>query len=421
MKWVQKDNDQKIPIKSWCETLEPEALQQAKNLASHPILIGHVALMPDTHVGYGMPIGGVIACKDAVIPNAVGVDIGCGMCAIQTDYPAHKLQNMKKIRSILDNVKKHIPVGEAHAHKSAQHWDGFNKYAAKLADGKGPNDFSFYINSKKTPWLDRRCWELAVKNLGSLGGGNHFIELQRGDDGNLWLMLHSGSRNLGYRIANHYHKKAQSLNEKEGFDLPCRDLAYLSTDSDEGQAYIRDMTFALEYAKENRHRMMNHFKAAVKKSIGNIVFTQEINIHHNYAALEEHFGYQVWVHRKGATSAQKDELGIIPGSMGTPSYIVKGLGNEESFSSCSHGAGRVMGRKEACRKLSIDDCNKAMEGIVFDRWRQARFRGGRNKGQKLYDLEEAPQAYKNIEVVINSELDLITPLVKLFPIGVIKG
>ncbi|RKX34056.1 MAG: RtcB family protein, partial [Verrucomicrobia bacterium] len=259
----------------------------------------------------------------------------------------------------------------------------------------------------------------AFKNLGSLGGGNHFIEIQAGDDGNVWLMLHSGSRNLGYRIAEHHHKRAVELCRRKGIELPADDLAYLESDSEEGRAYIREMNLALDYALENRARMMAVFKEAFYHTYASVVFTQEINIHHNYAAPEEHFGESVWVHRKGATSAKQGEMGIIPGSMGTPSYIVRGKGNADSFASCSHGAGRTMGRMAASRTLSREACDKAMEGIVFSGWHSMRGRG--RKGRGMLDLSEAPQAYKNIDEVIEAELDLIEPIVRLRPLGVLKG
>jgi len=227
---------------------------------------------------------------------------------------------------------------------------------------------------------------------------------------------------LGYRIAEYYHKLALRLNTQGHAPLPDPQLAFLPADSAEGQAYIRDMTFALEYARENRRRIMEVFKHEAAQVLKNVAFTREVNIHHNYAARETHFGRNVWIHRKGATSAKPGETGIIPGSMGTASYIVSGLGNPESFMSCSHGAGRRMGRQEACRRLSKDDCDQAMQGIVFDGWKAARNRFGRGPAKAgLYDLEEAPGAYKDIEEVIAAELDLATPVVKLRPLGVVKG
>ncbi|MBN1501871.1 MAG: RtcB family protein [Spirochaetes bacterium] len=404
MKWVYSEN-LKRPIKSWCTDIEHEAMEQAKNLANHPVVFRHVALMPDCHVGYGMPIGGVIACDNSVIPNAVGVDIGCGMGAIETDLADDCIQDKRQIRELCDLIKQRVPVGEGNSHRHPGKWANFEKYLDNLK-GEVPG------------WLDNSDFTRDAKNLGTLGGGNHFIELQKSETGKIWLMLHSGSRNLGYRIANYYGRKAIGLNEKWHVDLPDKNLAFLTLDED-GMDYIRDMNFALDYAFENRKRMMHIFKEALVEIFGNVNFLQEINIHHNYAKLENHFNKNVWVHRKGATSAGYGQKGIIPGSMGTSSFIVEGLGNSESFNSCSHGAGRVLGRKQACEQLNLEDCDKAMEGIVFDRWKKS---SGRNKnGKKLIDLSESPLAYKDIDEVIESELDLIKPLVRLKPLGVIKG
>ncbi len=403
---MAEDKGMRIPIKSWCKDVEPGAMQQAVNLASHPKTVEHVALMPDCHVGYGMPIGGVIACDETVIPNAVGVDIGCGMVAVQTSKSAENLTRKQDIRRILDEVKALVPVGEGHAHRRPQSWPGFAQFRDEL---RGPQPV----------WLTENRWQHDMRNLGTLGGGNHFIELQASDEGDLWLMIHSGSRNLGYRVAESYHKAAQSICTAQGIVLPHRDLAYLAADSAEGRAYIRDMTFALRYALENRHRMMAALIGVMERHFRGIEFTREVNIHHNFAALENHAGRSVWVHRKGATSAKKDEIGIIPGSMGTASYIVKGKGASESFTSCSHGAGRVMGRMDACRRLTVAECDRAMGDVVHDRW--SKLRGRRRKRGGMLDLSEAPLAYKDIDAVIAAETDLVTPIVRLRPIGVVKG
>ncbi len=405
MKWIETENTI-LPVKSWCETIEDDALKQARNLANHPALFHHVALMPDCHVGYGMPIGGVIACENAVIPNAVGVDIGCGMGAIETGLSFENIKERKQIRRFLDLIKSAVPVGEGNSHAGKQKWEGFSR-------------FYDTIKGIMPGWYSEKSAVLDAKNLGSLGGGNHFMELQKSDTGKVWLMLHSGSRNLGYRIASYYHGLAVKLNESDRIKIPDRDLSFLDADK-EGKDYIRDMNFALDYARENRRRMMAVFKDAFTEVFGSVSFMEEINIHHNYAVYEEHFERKVWVHRKGATSAHKNQPGIIPGSMGTSSYIVRGLGNPESFMSCSHGAVRVMGRKDACRRLSIHDCDMAMEGIVFDRWK--RYKGHGKKGEnRLLDLSEAPLAYKNIDQVIEAEMDLIEPVVRLSPLGVVKG
>ncbi|MEG2076996.1 MAG: RtcB family protein, partial [Victivallaceae bacterium] len=349
---------------------------------------------------YGMPIGGVVAARDAVIPSAVGVDIGCGMVAVETGVPAERLQSMQLRRAIQERLKELIPVGEGGAFAELQAWDGFEAYLehnGRVADF--PNT------------LDRR-------NLGTLGGGNHFIEIQQSDDNMVWLMIHSGSRNLGKRIEEFYHHKALKLNQMYHVKLSDPELAFLPLSSQEGHDYFRDMLFALRYAQENRRRMMERMKMAFTEFIPETQFRREVNIHHNYAAMEEHFGETYCIHRKGATSAKLDEIGIIPGSMGTASYIVRGLGNPESFMSCSHGAGRRMSRTAACTKLTESECDAAMAGIVCERWKTSR-QPGKIKGK--LDLSEAPQAYKAIDEVIASELDLIEPLVRLTPLAVLKG
>ena len=401
MKWTSSTGEARLPIKSWCEAVDPLALKQAYNLANHPAVAHHVALMPDCHVGYGMPIGGVIAAQDALIPNAVGVDIGCGMVAVETDLPAERFLDMSERRAFMERVKARTPVGEGHSHGSAQKWAGFERFCDEHPEA-----------------ADRWPSALDRQNLGSLGGGNHFIELQASDAGFLWLMIHSGSRNLGQRVATHYHAEAQRLNEKHRVALPDTDLAFLPADAQGGQDYLRDMAFALAYAQENRRRMMAVCQEALQDLAGPVGFGREVNIHHNYAALESHFGRSFYVHRKGATRARLGEIGIIPGSMGTPSYIVRGLGNPESFTSCSHGAGRAMGRSQACRQLTEDACNRAMAGIAFDRWGRAKH--SKTRGSAT-DLSEAPQAYKDIEAVIDAERDLVEPLVKLRPLAVVKG
>lgn len=402
MKWEINDSSVKLPIKSWCEKVEEQALQQARNLANHPVTMFHVALMPDCHVGYGMPIGGVIAVRDAVIPNAVGVDIGCGMVAVETSLEADAMGSMERRQRLIALLKSWIPAGEGRRHGSEQQWQGFERFVDTHPEAA-------------------RWWpsKLDRQNLGTLGGGNHFIELQVSDSGMLWLMLHSGSRNLGQRVANYYHGEARSLNSRQGVELPDADLAFLPVESQQGQGYLRDMKFALEYAYENRQRMLTKVKQALGELVAGVEFGQEINIHHNYAAKESHFGRDLYVHRKGATSAKRGEIGIIPGSMGTNSFIVKGLGNPDSFMSCSHGAGRVMSRSEANRSLSEDACNRAMRGIAFSEW--GRTRGRRGRGGGGADLSEAPQAYKDINEVMAAQRDLVEVMVTLSPLAVVKG
>ena len=416
MKWEKMEDGWAMPVKSWCENCEEGAEKQAANLARHPALFHHVALMPDAHLGYGMPIGGVVAADNAVIPAAVGVDIGCGMIATETDIPAERFADMSFRRAFQEWLKERIPVGEGVSHKETQNWDGFEEYTAN-------NGMRSDLWPSK---LDRM-------NLGTLGGGNHFIELQKSTllrgpeaatdgepDGGAkgWLMIHSGSRNLGKRIEEHYHRIANRLCTRFRVPLADPDLAFLPIEEADGHYYYTDMLFALRYAQENRRRMMEAMKETVAEFVPEANFVRTIDIHHNYAACEEHFGRKVFVHRKGATSAKLDEIGVIPGSMGTASYIVRGLGNPDSFTSCSHGAGRRMSRVAASTTLTVEECDKAMDGIVCERWHKYR---GFGKAKGRLDLSEAPQAYKDIEDVIASERDLVEPLVRLVPLASLKG
>ena len=383
---------EKHPIKIWAEDIEPGAEQQLKNLANLPFIHQWVCAMPDCHQGYGMPIGGVIATKGVVIPNAVGVDIGCGMCAIKTsltDIPEEKL------KEVLGCARKCIPVGFKHLE-----WSQDDSLMPELKDNM--------------PIADEQ-YEKALFQLGTLGGGNHFIEIQKGSDGHIWIMIHSGSRNIGKKVADYYNKKAVELNELWHTSIPKEwELAFLPADSELAVAYLNEMQFCVEFALANRKLMMEIVIRILEQM--NLIPAQEaqsyannmINIAHNYAQLENHMGKNVYVHRKGATRARIGEVGIIPGSMGTSSYIVEGLGNVQSFMSCSHGAGRRMGRKEAIRTLNLAEEQAKMKGII-----------GAPRTQD--ELEEAPGAYKNIEDVMEQQKDLVKINVSLSPLAVIKG
>ena len=376
------------PIKCWLNDIEESAMKQATNLANLPFTFKHVALMPDCHAGYGMPIGGVLATKGVIIPNAVGVDIGCGMCAVKTSL---KRIDHNILVNIIERIKDVIPVG-------------FNHQATPQ---KVPA-FKWSFNSKSIVEIE---FESAKYQMGTLGGGNHFIEIQSDNEGYIWMMIHSGSRNLGKKVADHYNKIAISLNEGWYSEVKKEtDLAFLPIKSEEGKQYFEEMKYCADFALMNRYSMMDRIKQCFLLDMPYTKFGETINIAHNYARFEHHFGEDVIIHRKGATSARIDEIGIIPGSQGTKSYIVRGLGNPESFCSCSHGSGRCMGRKEAQRKLDLSKEIEIMEsqGIIH--------------GIKtVEDLDEAAGAYKDIDVVINNEKDLVETLVELHPLAVIKG
>lgn len=403
MVWVKKEDSWNVPIKCWASNLEASALEQAINLAKMPCVFHHVVLAPDCHTGYAIPIGGVVAYKNAVSAYGCGNDAGCGMHAIETNLDASLLEDMRVRRELQNRIKARIPTGTS-VHSNKQEWDGFEKYL----DNGG---------------LEQFCSDRIQKALMTLGDGNHFIEVQKSNKhfdnrtNKVWLMVHSGSRSLGGRLAQYYHEIEKKMCARWFVNLPSDDYAFLPIDDQNGQNYLRDMNFALDYALENRKRIINVMIEELTNMFPETKIVFEHDIHHNFARLENHFCENIYVHRKGATSARLGEIGIIPGSMGTHSYIVKGLGNEDSFSSCSHGAGRAMSRSVACKTLTKEQCDEAMHGIVCERWNHLQH--GKNKG--LYDLSEAPGAYKDIEEVIHNELDLVEPIVQLSPLACLKG
>ncbi len=373
------------PIKMWVKEIEDGALAQARNLANLPFVHGWVAIMPDAHQGFGMPIGGVVALKDHIIPNAVGVDIGCGVCAVKTTLQGIE---MPMLKSILATIYREIPRGFSH-HKVRQD----EKLMPSI------KDFKQYKVVKDE-------YESALYQLGTLGGGNHFIEIQKGSDEHIWIMIHSGSRNFGKKVADYYNKLAIKMHHHP--EIPHSwQLAPLALNSSEGQAYLGEMTYCVDFAYQNRRLMLERVKH-IFSSFLTCSFHPMINIAHNYASSETFNGIRVMVHRKGATQARLGEIGIVPGSMGTASYIVEGLGNSESFNSCSHGAGRKMGRKEAIRSLNLKIEQAKMKHIL-----------GRPSTQE--ELEEAPGAYKDIDEVMECQKDLVRSLIRLEPLAVVKG
>ena len=395
---------ERIPIKIWATDLEEGALEQAKNLANLPFAFHHIAIIADGHRGYGMPIGGVMATKGVVVPNAVGVDIGCGMVATKTSLTDIDTATLKKI---MGEIRKSVPVG-FNKHKEAQSMMWMPTIGGSPAwNHHFDEDYPIVGIQYKN----------ALKSVGTLGGGNHFIEIQKGSDNHIWIMIHSGSRNLGLQVAKYYNDLAKKLVKKWHSSVdPKWDLAFLPLDSSEGKSYIREMEYCVEFALGNRKLMMDRICKIFNKET-HCVFSDYdnknngmINIAHNYAAMENYFGQNVMVHRKGATRAYEGELGIIPGSQGTKSYIVRGKGNSDSFKSCSHGAGRLYSRKKCKEELDLEAEKKILDdqGIIH---------GIRN----ISDLDEAPSAYKNIDTVMSNQTDLVDILVELTPLAVIKG
>jgi len=386
------------PIKLWLDDIEGPALAQARNLANLPFTFKHVAIMPDAHPGYGMPIGGVLATENAVVPNAVGVDIGCGMCAVRTSLTEITQDELKKILGSKESnrgIRAVVPVGFNHQ-KLAQSQDLMP-------------DLSTVDKVKSSKVV--QFFQAGQKQLGTLGGGNHFIEIQHGNDGHIWLMIHSGSRNIGLKIATHYNQLAVRMNEKWKSVVPAKwELAFLPLDSSKGWDYMAEMQYCVDFALANRKLMMERVKEAIAEVKPDVEFAPLINIAHNYAAMESHFGKNVLVHRKGATRARQGEYGIIPGSQGSKSFIVIGKGNPESFSSCSHGAGRVLGRKQAQRVLDLEEQQRILDD--FGVLHELRGKGG---------LDEAPGAYKDITKVMANQTDLVDIEISLKPLAVVKG
>jgi tRNA-splicing ligase RtcB (3'-phosphate/5'-hydroxy nucleic acid ligase) len=387
--FVYKDKGQ-LPVKSWVGKSElqsdPELKEQLANLAKLPFAYHHVALMPDGHLGYGMPIGGVLATRGVVVPNAVGVDIGCGMQAVPVSTTN---LTTPSCNSIIEIVKEMVPVGFNSLDYKAS-WAGFD-------------------SCTDIPIIQQNI-EKASYQLGTLGGGNHFIEIQQGSDGLTWIMVHSGSRNLGYTIASHYHEKAKNLGKMWHTSLPTEDLSFLPLGTTEAVEYLRAMNFAMDYAYKNRCLIIEQVKNAFKSVIPDVSFGEKIDVPHNYATRENHFGENVLIHRKGAILARKNWVGIIPGSQGSKSYIVNGKGNPESFTSCSHGSGRKMSRKRAKKELNLEKEQKNLndQGIIHSVTSNDK-------------LDEAPGAYKDISVVMKNQSDLVDILVELSPLAVVKG
>ena len=401
----------KIPVKVWLENekeLEASCREQALHLANLPFLAGPVCLMPDTHAGMGMPIGGVIASEDVIIPNAVGVDIGCGMAYTETGIRADDLRQIMTgsgnlVQAIIGDIMRNVPVGFAHHKQPMSSYvldralDEMDKYE-KDGELLGQLDAGYF-------------------QIGTLGGGNHFIELQEDDEGFLSVMIHSGSRHFGKSVCDYFHQKARALNQRWYSQVPdSYRLAFLPVDSPEGQQYLNWMQLSMDFAAENREKMMLAVKAILEKWIGkytefSLNFSNDINCHHNYASLENHKGKDLWVHRKGAVEAKNGQLAVIPGAMGSYSYVVMGLGNEDSFCSSSHGAGRRYSRKGAMEAFTCEE-------VILDLERQGVVLGKKGKADVA---EESRFAYKDIEIVMENQKDLVIPVKRLKTIGVVKG
>lgn len=380
---------ERVPILVWGEMPDEAAMDQARNLANLPFAFRHVALMPDAHVGFGMPIGGVLAALGQVVPHAVGLDIGCGVRGWRTNVPAGRMAPV--LDTVLSEIKAAVPLG----------FDWHKVSQARRT--------SLFDQVPDSPALRAQLTKAELQ-VGSLGGGNHFMELQTDPEGIVWAMVHSGSRNVGLKVAEHYDAVARADNRRRASEVPdAWGLAHLAVDGDEGAEYLEAMGWCLRFAYESRRLMAVSMQQAISRQFPDIEPDDATDVHHNYASVEEHFGTTVVIHRKGAVRARGTVL--VPGSMGTSSYIGRGLANADSFESCSHGAGRAMGRTTAKRAFP----------------RQEVMAGLRQRGVHLLTAspgdiaEEAPQAYKDIEDVMRYQADLVEPVIRLVPIGVVKG
>lgn len=395
---IQTLNEGHVPVKIYTDDIEPTARQQLLNLATLPFIFHHVAAMPDVHAGIGATVGAVIATEKAIIPAAVGVDIGCGMLAVQTSLFAHDLDE-KALKKIFDQINRDVPVGfaehtEDRAFKKAA--KNVEKALKKILQ-KHPD----ILKHRKNP----NSW---IYQLGTLGGGNHFIEICLDEHHHVWIMLHSGSRGIGNNIGTYFIQLARKEMQRHQIHLPDRDLAYLEEGSIFFNDYIEAVSWAQDYAAHNRELMMQLILTAMRRYLPPFQITSEVvNCHHNYVAKEKHFGKTVWLTRKGAIRAKNNDLGIIPGSMGAQSFIVRGRGNPDSFYSCAHGAGRKMSRTQANKTFKEQDLITQTEGVMCRK----------DKGV----LDEIPAAYKNIQDVMKNQSDLVEVVHTLKQILCIKG
>jgi tRNA-splicing ligase RtcB len=388
----------RVPVRIFTGEVEPEALRQLEQVAELPFIHDHVAAMPDVHYGIGAAVGTVIPTRGAIIPAAVGVDIGCGMNAVRLTLRAEDLP--ESLRYVRAAIESRVPVGfEMHEGASA------DKRTLRALEPGLKRILDAHPALEKRLKKPRETW---ARQLGSLGGGNHFIELNLDEDGRVWVMLHSGSRGIGNALGTYFIELARRDMQRQLAQLPHRDLAYFEEGAQHFDEYVEAVHWAQEYALRNRGEVMRLVLEALRHELPPFEITDEaINCHHNYVALEEHFGAQVFVTRKGAISARADELGIIPGSMGARSYIVRGKGNAASLDSCAHGAGRRMSRAQARKRFKRADLEAQTAGV------ECRKDSG--------VLDEIPAAYKDIDEVMANQSDLVDIVHTLKQVVCVKG
>lgn len=399
-------NQGQAPVKSWTRgvAFDENARLQVNNMASMPFIHKWIAVMPDVHLGKGATIGSVIPTVGAVIPAAVGVDLGCGMMAVKTTLNASQLPD--SLAALRSEIEKKVPHGSSPKMRRMRDKGSWVNAPEDVLQAWNPLSDGFAKLCEKHPFLKNTN---NMNQLGTLGSGNHFIEVCIDENNAVWVMLHSGSRGVGNRIGTHFIEQAKKDMERWFIQLPDKDLAYIPEGSDKFRDYVEAVGWAQDFARTNREVMMARTLQALR-DIVQIPFeshVEAVNCHHNYISRENHYGENVWVTRKGAVSARKGEMGIIPGSMGARSFIVRGLGNEESFCSCSHGAGRIMSRTEAKRRVSLDEHKLATAGVEC----------------RLDEdvIDETPSAYKPIEKVMAAQADLVEVVHTLKQVLCVKG
>lgn len=363
---------------SWASELDEQTLAQARRTARLPIVDGHVALMPDAHLGIGATVGSVIPTQDAIIPAAVGVDIGCGMVAVETDLTRTDLPD--DLDGLLTRIERAVPAGVGKGHEKRA-----TAGRAWLDDHLPSSDFS------------PKQVEKTIRQFGTLGSGNHFASVAIDERERVWAVVHSGSRGIGNELATDHIERARRHAQRAGMQLEDRDLAYFSEGSTEFQRYVDDMLWAQNYARANREQMMDVLLGELFAFVGSGSEVQRINCHHNYSAREHHGGTELWITRKGAIRARADDRGVIPGSMGNAIHIVRGLGNAASYQSCAHGAGRRHSRRQAKKRFTVDQLRSDMQGRTWNRDRAGAL------------LDEIPGAYKDLEQVMADQADLVEP------------
>ncbi len=387
-----------VPVRIWTDDIDEGSKAQLANIASLPFIHRHVAAMPDVHLGIGATIGSVIATHQAIIPAAVGVDIGCGMVAARLSLTAKDIDE-KRLKKVFDQISRDVPVGRD------QHADG-----RVLVDAVRPFEAGLKALTERHPHLLKAFGKFSkwANQMGTLGGGNHFIEVCLDEHAQVWVMLHSGSRGIGNAIATYFIELARKDMARNMIHLPDRDLAYFAEGSEHFADYVEAVHWAQKYAMANRQAMLELVLAGLGRHLPPFTVTTEaVNCHHNYVAREHHYGADVWVTRKGAIRAGKGELGIVPGSMGARSYIVRGKGNPESFCSSAHGAGRRMSRTAATRRFTEADLARQTEGVICRK----------DKGV----VDEIPGAYKDIDEVMANQRDLTEILHTLKQVVCVKG